>query len=225
MGKGILVTGTDTGVGKTYASCLILRRLRSKGVDAGAMKPVEAGCEEGSSSVEDLIPEDAIHLVNAAGVTDDLSLVAPCRFLTPVAPMVAAKEEDRQVDVEGMLRCYRELSSLHSFLLVEGAGGILVPITRGYSFLDLWADMDLPVLVIAASKLGVINHSLLTLSAARDRGLKVAGLVLNNIDSRTDEARRTNFDALRELVPEPVIELEFGATESDIDRIVELLQC
>jgi dethiobiotin synthetase len=241
MANGVFVTGTDTGVGKTYVSCLLLKWLKSKDVDAGVMKPVETGCDRGlvpdsagsersgdagsTPSAEGLVPEDALKLVEAAATSENMSLVAPFRFSKPVAPMVAAQEEGRAIDPQEILRCYRKISSLHSFTVVEGAGGLLVPITPEYSTLDLASDMDIPLLVVAASKLGVINHSLLTLEVIRARGLKVAALVLNNLDSEIDDARSTNAAALRELVSEPVVELRFGATEADIAEIGGLLGC
>lgn len=222
MANGIFVTGTDTGVGKTYVSCLLIRWLRSKGIDVGAMKPVETGCAAGDG---DLVPADALKLAEAAGSSDDMSLVAPCRFSLPVAPMVAAAEEGRPIDPEVLRSCFREISSRHSFTLVEGAGGLLVPITPMLTMRDLAADMGLPVLVVAASKLGVINHCLLTHETVVWSGLTVAGIVLNNLDGGSDDARRTNAEALMELVSELVIELGFGATEDDVAAMGKLLLC
>jgi dethiobiotin synthetase len=236
MPKGIFVTGTDTEVGKTYFSCLILRHLRSKGIDVGAMKPVETGCEavdeaSGEESSPEavppggahLAPADAAALIEAAGGGDDLSLVAPCRYETPVAPMVAAEKEGRGVDLDEIMRCYRQLSSDHSFMLVEGAGGLLVPVRPDYLMVDLAFDMNLPVVVVAVSRLGVINHTLMTIEGIRNRGLDVAGIVLNNIDSAKNDAKRTNAEVLKRLVPEPVFELAYGATEKDLTWIEEML--
>ena len=134
--------------------------------DAGAMKPVETGCAEDRGT---LVPADAVALAEAAGTTGELALVAPYRYAAPVAPLVASRAEGRQVDPLEIMRVFLALTTRHSFVLVEGAGGLLVPVTEHYRMLDLVVEMDLPLLIVASSKLGVINHSLLTIEAASAR--------------------------------------------------------
>jgi dethiobiotin synthetase len=220
MAEGVFVTGTDTGVGKTYVSVIALKQLRSAGVDVGAMKPVETGCAELEGK---LVPADALTLAEASGAGDDVRLVAPSRYRTAVAPLVAARLESRPVDLLGILEAFAELSLSRSFVLVEGAGGALVPLTESYSMLDLAEELALPVLVVAASRLGAINHSLLTLEACRARGMEIAGLVLNRMTPDADGAQRTNAESLRGLVREPVVEVGPGAGADDAAELRALL--
>lgn len=220
MARGVFITGTDTGVGKTYVSVLALRMLRSCGVDVGAMKPIETGlATAGSGSVAG----DAELLLEAAGAKDEMRLVVPYRLKAPVAPLVAARKEGIEISPSKIQEAFDALSSRHNFVVVEGAGGLLVPITESYGMSDLAGDLGLPLLVVAVSKLGAVNHSALTLEACRARDLKVAGLVLNNISANSDEARSTNRELLRELVPEPVLELSYGAGVGDAGGLRELL--
>lgn len=190
---GLFVTGTDTGVGKTYAACALLRALRARGHDVGAMKPVETGV-----GVEG--PEDARKLAAAAGSGDPLDEVCPQRFALPAAPAVAAAAEGRCVDLRAVRDAFARLRERHRFLLVEGAGGLLVPVTEEASMADLAAELGLPLLVVARAALGTINHTLLTLRAARERGLRVAGLVVSHADGVLSQADAANLGALRREV-------------------------
>lgn len=220
MASGVFITGTDTGVGKTYVSVLALRMLRSCGVDVGAMKPIETGW---ATVGEGSVTRDAESLLEAAGATDEMRLVVPYRLKAPVAPLIAARKEGIEISPSKIHEAFDALSSRHNFVVVEGAGGLLVPITESYGMSDLAGDLGLPLLVVAASKLGAINHSALTLEACRARGLKVAGLVLNDISSDSDEARRTNLELLCELVPEPVVGLSNGAGVGEAGGLRKIL--
>jgi len=216
---GVFITGTDTGVGKTYVAVLAVRMLRAAGVDVGAMKPVETGCARSDG----FLAADASALAEAAGSADEMSLIVPYKFEAPVAPLVAARGEGAEIEPEKIREAFGKLCDRHSFVVVEGAGGLLVPVAESYDMADLAADLDLPLLVVAESKLGVINHTLLTLEACRERGLRVAGVVLNNATPEADEAARTNGDLLRELASCPVVELRHGAGPAEADGLRELL--
>ena len=124
--RGIFITGTDTGVGKTYVACGIAMTLRRKGIDVGVMKPAETGCRKRNRQ---LLPVDAIKLARAAGVRDALDFVNPYRFSGPLAPAVAAGLEGKRLDPSRILSCFRVLSQRHDFTIVEGAGGIMVPLS------------------------------------------------------------------------------------------------
>lgn len=181
MIKGIFVTGTDTGVGKTYVTAGIAEQLRQSGVDVGVMKPAETGCAVRAGK---LVPRDAIRLRKAAGVKDSLDLVNPVRLRKPLAPSVAASLEGLRIDPRRIHNAFHRLAGRHDFMIVEGAGGIMVPLAPGYSFLDLAQELGLPVLVVARPSLGTINHSLLTVNALKERGLTIAGIVINYADDR-----------------------------------------
>lgn len=197
---GLFVTGTDTGVGKTFVACGIASALRARGRRVGVMKPVETGCGDGPARR----PADALALRAAAGSTLPIDRVCPCRLAAPLAPLVAARLENARIDPEVLVTAFRAIEKEHDLTLVEGAGGLLVPIAERYSMADLARDLDLPLLVVVDSKLGAINHTLLTLEAAAARGLAVRGYVLNHA-SAADEAAATNAAALARCAEAPCL--------------------
>jgi dethiobiotin synthetase len=203
MTKGMFITGTDTGVGKTYIATGIVKTLHSAGIDVGVMKPAETGCSLRSGK---LVPSDAEALMRAAAVRDPLSLVNPYRFRAPVAPSVAAEIGRKRIDPEKILRSFRTLSQRHDTMIVEGAGGIMVPLTKGYLFLDLAEAMGLPVVIVARPGLGTINHTLLTIEALRVRRIMIAGVVFNDgLGRRTGLAESTSPAVIEELSGVPII--------------------
>ena len=191
--SGLFVTGTDTGVGKTFVTAGLSRLLRDRGLRVGVMKPVETGCDRHG---DELVPEDAVQLLTAAGGDQDLSTVCPYRFEAPLAPDVAARREGRTIDPVVILNRFRAVAASHDIVLVEGAGGLLVPIWERYTMADLAGDMGLPLLVVTASRLGAVSHTLLTLEHARFRGLPIAAYVLNQLTDTADVAMSTNADLL-----------------------------
>jgi len=188
--RGVFVTGTDTGVGKTLVACALLRALRARGVDAGAMKPIETGVGPGG-------PTDAIALRLAAGERDPLAEVCPQPFALAAAPLVAARAEGRAVDLAAIDAAFARLRARREFLVVEGAGGLLVPIDAELAMSDLAQRMALPLLVVARAALGTINHTRLTIEAARVRGLPVAGVVISHASGPLSAADEANLAALR----------------------------
>ena len=183
--KGYFVTGTDTGVGKTTVSCALLAAARARGLAVDAIKPVETGCiadDEGR-----LTAADAVALAHAAGDTTRPRAIEMYR--APLAPSVAAELEGRSVDVDRLQSGVRLVRSRKlDFLLVEGAGGLLVPLTFDLDMADLAARLGLPLLVVARAGLGTINHTLLTLEAAARRSLEVAGVILTSTVPGTSRA-------------------------------------
>ncbi|HEY8347654.1 MAG TPA: dethiobiotin synthase [Symbiobacteriaceae bacterium] len=177
---GIFVTGTDTGVGKTVVTAGLAATFRRHGVDVGVMKPVETGWD-GEARPEDW-PPDAAFLAAAAGCDDPRELVVPAFYPEPLAPAVAARRAGRPVPWEALVSAYRRLAERHRLVLVEGAGGIAVPINEEKTMADLAAALGLPVLVVARPNLGTINHTVLTVAYARQQGLRVLGVVINGWD-------------------------------------------
>ncbi len=188
--RGVFVTGTDTGVGKTLVACALLRALRARGIDAGAMKPIETGVGPDG-------PTDAIALRVAAGERDPLADVCPQPFALAAAPAAAARAEGRAVDLGAIDAAHARLRARRQFLVVEGAGGLLVPIAVDLAMADLAQRFALPLLVVARAALGTINHTRLTLDAARARGLAVAGVVINHSGGALSAADEANLDELR----------------------------
>jgi dethiobiotin synthetase len=203
MIKGIFITGTDTGVGKTYVASGIAASLRAQGVNVGVMKPVETGCRIRSG---ELIPADATRLARAAGSHDPLTLINPYRFRKPLAPSVAAELEGKKIHAIRITNAYRVLVRRHDFIIIEGAGGIMVPLSRNYLYLDLARAIGLPVLVVARPGLGTINHSLLTIAALKERGISIAGVVINYSDKRRPgPAEKTSPGEIEKISRVPVL--------------------
>jgi dethiobiotin synthetase len=176
MTSGLFVTGTDTGVGKTYVSAGIAKALKRRCVDVGVMKPAETGCRMRTGR---LMPKDALVLMKSARVNDPLSLVNPYRLRNPLAPSVAAAREGKKIDPDKILKAFNALRERHEFMIVEGAGGIMVPLCGQYTYLDLAGTMGLPVLIVARPGLGTINHTLLSIAALKGRNIAIAGIVIN----------------------------------------------
>lgn len=219
---GLFVTGTDTGVGKTVVACALAEQLRARGVDVGVMKPIETGV--GSQG-----PLDAIALAEAAGVRDAMELICPIRLALPAAPAVAASAEGRELDLTAIRTAFDTLRARHECVIVEGAGGLLVPISPSGTMADLARDLALPLLVVTRGRLGTVNHTLLTLEVAAGRGLPVAGVVLSHGPTPLASADAANLSILRELLGArllgeiPPFDPGEGAPVGsiDIDRLLE----
>jgi dethiobiotin synthetase len=201
MAGALLITGTDTGVGKTLVGCALASAL-AETYRVAVFKPAETGCRLVDG---ELVPEDALQLRAAARSDAALELVCPFRFAEPLAPWVAAERAGRAIDPDRIADCFRRLASFADFVIVETAGGLLVPLTRTYGYADLAADLELPLLVVVASRLGAINQTLLTVECARGRGLQVLGYVLNQVSAEGDVAQETNAEALARLVGAPCL--------------------
>lgn len=202
MNKGYFITGTDTGVGKTVVTALLACTLSKRGLRVGVMKPVETGCpREGDR----LVPQDSLFLRQVSGCTAPQELVTPYTFAEPLAPAIAAELTGSTIEMKHIRRCYEQLLAEHDIVLVEGAGGLLVPLTAQLSMHDIAVELNLPVLVVACNKLGAINHTLLTVTVAHERS-QVLGIVLNHIQAPDkDLAMQTNADALRRWGKAPLL--------------------
>lgn len=179
------ITGTDTSVGKTFATALLTRSLRAAGCPAVAVKPVCTG------------DRDDVDLLRAASDhTLDADSTNPVHLREPAAPLVAARLEGRTLELDSFAAWFKSISSRHPSVLVEGAGGWLVPLTPSATIADLAALLGLPVIPVVANRLGCINHTLLTLESIRSRGLRCPGIILNHAAPALDAATRTNRDIL-----------------------------
>ena len=189
MADGVFITGTDTGVGKTLIAAGLAAVLQDQGIDVGVMKPLESGAPSFESSP---IPRDALYLKEISGTNDDLDLINPYCFQAPLAPGVAAEHEGVEVDLQRIRGIYQELKDRHGFMVVEGAGGLLVPVARGRLLPELIKLLGLPLLLVARSSLGTINHTLLSLSFCRQEGLDVAGLIISKSTPDADPSEASN---------------------------------
>ena len=182
--KGIFITGTDTGVGKSIASAAIAMLLKRRGHSVGVMKPVTSGCLERDGH---LVSEDAELLCFAAG-TELTKDCAPYLLKAPVAPSVAASLEGIRIDFQVIRDAYLRLADSFDYLIVEGAGGLMVPLAGGLLMSDLASHLNLPVVVVARPGLGTINHTLLTTFCGRSLGLDVKGVIVNKYPNHPDQA-------------------------------------
>ncbi len=193
------VSGTDTGIGKTYVLTLILKYLYFKGLRPFAIKPIETGCSETDGM---LVPEDGLKIASAINKVENLDEICPIRFKLPLSPYSADKIEKRGIQINKI----REIiSKYESPTFIEGAGGLLVPIFRDYFMIDLAKDFADKIILVSPLRLGMINHTLLSIEAIKRRGLTIAGIILNDNDENDDIAKRTNFDILKELVNDEIL--------------------
>lgn len=195
------ITGTDTGIGKTVVACAIAARAVQQGLRVGAMKPIESGIDP--QVKDDGVPRsDAERLRAAANSSVSLSHMRPYVLEEPLAPMVAAQRAGVTIDLAALDSAFEMVATDQDLILVEGAGGLLVPITRSISFLDLFARWRCELVIVAGNRLGVLNHVLLTVRAAEAAGVTVRAVVLTSYaspDASICEA--TNYDALVALLP------------------------
>jgi dethiobiotin synthetase len=191
------VTGTDTGVGKTFVTSGLVRFSRSKGIDAVGMKPICTGDND-----------DVRQLLEACGSCEPEHLINPVWYRTPVAPYTASIIEDRLIDLDAIREAFEQLARQHSSVLVEGVGGIAVPIFANYDFRDLARDLRLNVIIVAANRLGVLNHTRLTVEAIRAAGLRCSLIALNSVHADSDISQPTNRSVLETLVDVPVLAVE-----------------
>jgi dethiobiotin synthetase len=202
-GNVLLVTGTDTGVGKTYVACGVVRAARAAGLKVAVRKPAETGCDAGADG--DLIARDAVALHAAAGASEPLDVVCGIRLPEPLAPAVAARRAGVTIDVPRLVASFTRRAAEVDLLVVEGAGGLLVPLAGHTTYADLARDLGARLLVVVGARLGAINHAQLTFAAAEARGVPVAGYVVNHFAGGHDLATTTLADTMRELTGVPFL--------------------
>ena len=205
------VTGTDTGVGKTWFSRLLVKELRAEGLNAAGYKPVCCGDRD-----------DPVILAEASGSLD-VDEVNPLWLKAPVAPKIAAMLANIDIDVGSMIVAARQFQKQHEPVVVEGAGGWRVPLADGYDMADFARDLTLPVIVVVGNRLGALNHAILTVEDIRASDLEVAGLVLNNLQEEQDTAGVTNKGVIEELTEAPILaELIHGQDFLDVGPFLKL---
>jgi dethiobiotin synthetase len=183
-------------------SSAIAAALQRQGWKVGVLKPAETGCSDGPDGR--LLPQDAAQLRYFSGCQLDLRTVCPVALKEPLAPLVAARREGRRIDIEELVRAHAAVAATHDITLVEGAGGLLVPVAPAVTFADLAARLNAQCIVVVGSKLGAINHALLTIRHAQSIGLPVLGYVVNFLTAEPDVAARTNVDVLTEWCGPPL---------------------
>ncbi len=190
MSKGFFITGTDTGVGKTVVAGGLAAMLKSKGVDVGVMKPVATGGKEIDGRV---VSDDALFLMDIIDCPDPYDLVNPICLVPALAPTVAARLSNKVINMETVWNSFEVLRARHEFMIIEGIGGLLVPLSDNFYVADMAKRMNLPLIIVSKPGLGAINHTLLTVTCARNKGLKIEGIIINNPNETCEAmAEKTN---------------------------------
>jgi len=196
--KGIFITGTDTGVGKTAVAAALAWSLRSKGVDVGVMKPVQSGDDD-----------DAALLIEASGTRDSPCIVNQYTFKPPLAPSLAARMAGVEIEPELIKDSCKTIMGRHNRTIVEGAGGIMVPLVergdKSYLVSDLIVELGLPVIIVARAGLGTVNHTLLTIDHARHKGIDILGVIVNGCPAEPSTSEENNPVMIAGLSGIPVL--------------------
>jgi len=177
--KPLFITATDTDIGKTCVCAGLAHSLKKLGIDVGIMKPFVCGVKQktGFSS------NDLTILANAAMVDDDETIINPFFFPVPASPYTVAKNLGVKIDIAHVMECFRKLDKIHDIVLVEGIGGIMTPILKDYAIIDLIKDLDANTIIVTSSKIGTVNHTILTCNMCKNMNIPIKGLIINNFDS------------------------------------------
>ncbi|MBU7314704.1 dethiobiotin synthase [Paenibacillus oleatilyticus] len=220
--RGIFVTGTDTGVGKTVITAAIAAALRSEGQNVGVWKPVQSGGLLGKGIT------DAERLLRGTDISDHPEQVAPFTFAAPLAPALAAVHAGVNLTMAGLLAAGEPLAERYDALLIEGAGGAAVPLTSDALVADLIAELGVPALIVARCGLGTVNHTLLTAAVLRQRGIPVAGVVMNEVDhaiSRNDPSTAWNAELIERYGSLRVLgRFPWVSGEATMERLVQAVK-
>jgi dethiobiotin synthetase len=177
--KPLFITATDTDIGKTYVCAGLAHSLKKLDINVGIMKPFACGVKQktGFSS------NDLTMLANAAMVDDDETIINPFFFPVPASPYTAAKNLGVKIDIAHVMECFRKLDKTHDIMLVEGIGGIMTPILKDYAIIDLIKDLDANTIIVTSSKIGTVNHTVLTCNVCKNMNIPIKGLIINDFDS------------------------------------------
>lgn len=206
MTTAFFVTGTDTEIGKTHVSCLLLKQYAARGLKVIGMKPVAAGCELVDG---EWVNDDVQRLVAASNVQAPMDLINPYRFKEPIAPHLAAEKVGVTIDIEHIVNAFEQLKTMADVVIVEGAGGFLVPLNVNDNMADLAIALGVPIILVVGLRLGCINHSSLTAEAIKSRGLALHGWVANHIDPAMDAQKENIQTIIEQLGLEPILVSEW----------------
>ena len=225
--KGYFISGTDTGVGKTVVTACLLVFYRKHSINTGIMKPIETGVDPNCSSEAN---SDAKFLLTVSANLDTLEEVCPIRLKPTAAPLQAARIQGQSLSIDSILEKFQRLQKKYDQVLVEGIGGLLVPLKADYLVLDLIKEMQLPLIIVSRFSLGTLNHTLLTLKAAQVAAIKIAGIILNHSENRPLNRIELGQKALiEELSGVPVIGqcpfISSISTEQFNNKLVEEIEC
>ncbi|MHB1680278.1 MAG: dethiobiotin synthase [bacterium] len=197
------ITGTDTDVGKTFVSSLIINGLKYYGKKTGYLKPIETGVKLNHDGTKKYI--DSFFVKKQSDITESLDEICPFTFELPLSPYAASKFENKSICIKEILYSFYDLKNSHDILIVEGAGGMLVPLKKGRYMIDLAKYMDAEVIIVSRAGLGMLNHTLLSINYAKNNDIKLAGIIINNARNEKDESVLSNKEILAEFTDVPII--------------------
>ena len=177
--KPLFITATDTDIGKTYVCAGIAHSLKKLNINVGVMKPFACGVKQKTG----FLSNDLTILSKAAMVNDAEELLNPFFFPIPASPYTAAKNLGVKINIKHVMKCFRKLDKIHDVMLVEGIGGIMTPILKNYAIIDLIKDLKANIIIVLSSKIGTINHTILTCNICKHMKIPVKGLIINNFNS------------------------------------------
>ena len=216
--KQVFISGTDTDVGKTFVATGIAAALRKMGKDVGVMKPFAAGTPQKTGYKS----EDVDFLSKAAQVNDAEELVNPYFFQIPASPFTATKNLGIEFDLKIVLDSFKQLSSLHDILLVEGIGGVMTPILKDYFVTNLIKEMNLETILITSSRIGTVNHTIMTCNMCKNYGIKIRGIIINTLDTDGYPINTLQRD-LEELTSIPVIGSIPYMKDFDLEKLSQII--
>lgn len=199
MHKGIFVTATDTEVGKTYVSCKIAEALKNLSINVGVFKPVSTGDRN-----------DARALIKSSSIKESEKKVTPIFFKNPMSPYGASLIENKTFNLKKVYSHFKYFLDKYNFTIIEGVGGVLVPLKKGFFVSDLIRNFKLPVIVVARHNLGTINHTLLTIEQLKKDNQKVLGIILNGHKNKDDVSTKTNASLIKTITKLNVLSLGFN---------------
>ena len=203
MARGILITGTDIGVGKTLLGCALAFAAHARGMRVGVMKPIDIGCREVSGILESA---DARGLAYAAACSLPMDFLSPYRYRLPLPPPVASEADGASPpDLLEVAEVYRKIAARSDLMIVEGIGGIATPIAWGKDSTDLARTLNVDIAIVAANRAGCLNASMLTIDRALSRGLGILGLILNDVDATPSPDAESNLESLRKMTEVPIL--------------------
>lgn len=201
MKNGLFITGTDTGIGKTWISAAIMKLLQAQGQTVIGMKPIASGCEQTSAGLRN---EDALILQQQSSIKIDYEQINPYAFAPAIAPHIAAEQAGVTIDIQQIAETYNALSQQANWVIVEGVGGWQVPLNENETVADLARALDLPVILVVGLRLGCINHALLSAESIQQSGLKLAGWIANHIDPQMAEQKQ-NLLSIQQRIDAPLL--------------------
>lgn len=220
MSAGFFITGTDTNVGKTTVALGLMTALQQQGLTVAAFKPVSAGC---ARTADGLRNDDAVRLMQQASVDIPYDTVNPYAFEPPIAPHIAAAETNTRIDLGVVKKAYLEIAETVDIVIVEGAGGWLVPVTEQETMADLAVTLGLPVINVVGIRLGCLNHALLTTQSIIASGLHHGGWIANHLSTVTERSAE-NVDALRARITAPLLSnVPFGENPANLQNAARFL--